>query len=205
MRWELLKASRLGMIGNDVVDLTAAVGESDWRRKGFLKKVFTHRERQAIFQAENQHQMVWLLWSMKEAAYKARQRTFSLPRLLDWQSLECTVSNLSAKKAAGSVKTFHTRFFTTTDLFKNVIHTTAANFPDSTVEKEVLENSSDASKKALLEFVATNFSVSVSELSITKNTYGVPAIRYHNRVLFDRFSLSDHGKFAGFSLSLRIS
>lgn len=193
------------MIGNDVVDLTAAVGESDWRRKGFLKKVFTHRERQEIFQAEDQHQMVWLLWSMKEAAYKARQRTFSLPRLLDWQSLECSVSNLSAKKAAGSVKTSHSHFFTTTDLFRNVIHTTAANSPNSTLKKVVLEGSSDATKKALLKLVATNFSVSVSELSIIKNTFGVPAIRYQNKVLFDRFSLSDHGRFAGFSLSLRIS
>lgn len=193
------------MIGNDVVDLAAAAGESDWRRKGYLKKVFTYRERQAIFHTENQHQMVWLLWSMKEAAYKARQRIFSLPRLLNWQSMECSVDHLSAKKVAGSVETSHTRFFTTTDLSRDVIHTTASNCSNATMKKVVLEDSSEATKKALLEVVATNFSVSVSQLSIVKNSSGVPAIAYQGNVLFDQFSLSDHGRFAGFSLSLRIS
>lgn len=193
------------MIGNDVVDLTAAVRQSDWRRKGFLKKVFSDRERQAIFETENQHQMVWLLWSMKEAAYKARQRAFSLPRLLNWQTLECTITNIGSQKATGAVETTDTRFFTATDLFSDVIHTSATICAYTTVKKVVLEASSEATKKELLQLIARNFSVSVSQLAIKKNSFGVPAIAYQNKVLFDQFSFSDHGRFAAFSLSLRIS
>ncbi len=193
------------MIGNDVVDLTAAAQQSNWRRTGFLRKVFTDRERQVIFETGNQHQMVWLLWSMKEAAYKARQRTFSLPRILNWQSLDCRITTLSTKKATGTVENGHSRFFTATDLSSDVIHTTATPCANTTIKKVILEATSEATKRELLEFVAHYFSVSVSQLSITKDSFGVPAIAYQDKVLFDRFSFSDHGRFAAFSLSLRIS
>ena len=34
------------MIGNDVVDLRRALVESNWKRKGFLTKVFSDSEQQ---------------------------------------------------------------------------------------------------------------------------------------------------------------
>lgn len=62
------------MIGNDVVDLATAKIESNWRRKGLLSKIFTTAEQNLIQNAQNQDEMVWLLWSLKESAYKAYQR-----------------------------------------------------------------------------------------------------------------------------------
>ena len=62
------------MIGNDVVDLVLAQKESNWKRKGFLNKVFTPFEQELIQQAPNQEEMVWMLWSIKESVYKAYQR-----------------------------------------------------------------------------------------------------------------------------------
>ena len=58
------------MIGNDVIDLSLAKTESNWQRKGFLKKLFSNDEQQLILEASNSFEMVWRLWSMKEAAYK---------------------------------------------------------------------------------------------------------------------------------------
>ncbi|MFT4791790.1 MAG: phosphopantetheinyl transferase (holo-ACP synthase), partial [Arcticibacterium sp.] len=58
------------MIGNDVVDLKVAALESNWMRLGFLDKVFSEEEQEVILNSENKSQMVWLFWSMKEAAYK---------------------------------------------------------------------------------------------------------------------------------------
>lgn len=193
------------MIGNDVVDLTAAARESDWRRKGFLEKVFSEREREVIFGAEDHHQMVWLLWSMKEAAYKARQRAYSLPRTIDWQAFECELQGFSSQKATGIVETSRTRFFITADLTSEVIHTTAINHPEIGFKNVLLETSSEMAKKEMLQIVAQHFSVPVSQLSLKKNSTGVPAIAHENRKLFDRFSFSDHGRFAAFSLSLIIS
>lgn len=62
------------MIGNDVVDLVLAQKESNWKRKGFLNKLFTSFEQDLIKKAPNQDEMVWMLWSIKESVYKAYQR-----------------------------------------------------------------------------------------------------------------------------------
>ena len=62
------------MIGNDVVDLVLAQKESNWKRKGFLNKLFTTFEQDLIQKAPNQDEMVWMLWSIKESVYKAYQR-----------------------------------------------------------------------------------------------------------------------------------
>ncbi|MCG9793291.1 4'-phosphopantetheinyl transferase family protein [Flavobacterium algicola] len=62
------------MIGNDVVDLVLARKESNWKRKGYLDKLFTASEQDLIQNATNQDEVVWLLWSIKESVYKAYQR-----------------------------------------------------------------------------------------------------------------------------------
>lgn len=62
------------MIGNDIVDLKLAAQESNWRRKGYLDKIFSEREQGIIFSSENPEVMVWNLWSRKEAAYKIYNR-----------------------------------------------------------------------------------------------------------------------------------
>ncbi len=62
------------MIGNDVIDLVLAKKESNWKRKGFLTKLFTSFEQELIAKATNQEEMVWMIWSIKESVYKAYQR-----------------------------------------------------------------------------------------------------------------------------------
>ena len=68
------------MVGNDIVDLYEASQASNWQRPRFLDKLFSEQEQAYINSAENAFTMVWQLWSMKEATYKAHQRRFSIPR-----------------------------------------------------------------------------------------------------------------------------
>lgn len=70
------------MIGNDVIDLRLAAVESNWRREGYLHKLFSPEEQRLIMQTDEPDRMVWLLWSAKEAAYKiihreTRQRAYA--------------------------------------------------------------------------------------------------------------------------------
>lgn len=193
------------MIGNDVVDLKAAAKESNWRRKGFLDKVFTAREQEALSSFEDQDLLVWLLWSMKEAAYKARQRQFGLSRSLIWHSLECKIEEITSEKASGEVKVGGISYFTVSDITSERVHTSAGNHKNIPFQNEVFKTSSEAVKKELLRCTANFFSLPVQDLSFRKNLYGVPYISYDNRKIFDQFSFSDHGRFAAFSLSLRYS
>jgi len=76
------------LIGNDVIDLSLAKKESNWQRKGFLKKLFSNDEQQLILEALNSFEMVWRLWSMKEAAYKIFTQQHSV-RFFAPKKFEC--------------------------------------------------------------------------------------------------------------------
>jgi phosphopantetheinyl transferase (holo-ACP synthase) len=66
------------MIGNDIVDLDLAQIQSNWKRKGFLDKIFTLNEQKLIFEAAIPDIMVWNLWSRKEAGYKIYNRQMGI-------------------------------------------------------------------------------------------------------------------------------
>ncbi|MEG9326693.1 4'-phosphopantetheinyl transferase superfamily protein [Salinimicrobium catena] len=193
------------MIGNDVVDLKAAAAESDWSRKGFLEKVFSEEERELICAAADQHQMVWLLWSMKEAAYKARQRHFNLPRRLNWELLHCSLEEISTGNASGVVKVGAEKYFTASGITSENIHTTARPNSKIPLENFIFETSSAAAKKELLQQTADFHFLPVADLHFKKDLHGMPYISYKNAEFFNRFSFSDHGRYSAFSLSLRIS
>ena len=105
------------MIGNDVVDLTLAKTESNWQRKGYLNKIFTTKEQNLIYSAQNPTVMVWILWSRKEAVYKIlRQKGESrgfYPLLIN-----CSHEN-------GLVLYKDSVFYSTTQIRNNCIHTIA--------------------------------------------------------------------------------
>lgn len=90
------------MIGNDIVDLAQAKRESNWRRRGYLDKIFTPDEQQLIQAAIDPDQMVWLLWSMKESAYKrAVRRTHN--RAFAPSKIACHLTASTADAAEGVV------------------------------------------------------------------------------------------------------
>jgi len=76
------------MIGNDIVDLALARKESNWKRNGFLDKIFTKNEQLLILNAKNPDVIVWNLWSRKEAAYKIYNRQTNIRGYFPLQ-LEC--------------------------------------------------------------------------------------------------------------------
>jgi phosphopantetheinyl transferase (holo-ACP synthase) len=76
------------VIGNDVIDLALAKKESNWKRKGFLDKIFTPKEQSHILKSQNPETTVWNLWSRKEAAYKIYNRQTQVMAYIPIQ-LEC--------------------------------------------------------------------------------------------------------------------
>ena len=62
------------MLGNDIIDLHKVKAETNWQRAGYLTKIFNAEECVQILHAAKPDQMIWLLWSMKEASYKIINR-----------------------------------------------------------------------------------------------------------------------------------
>ena len=91
------------MIGNDLVDLQHASRESNWMRRGFLHKLFSKQEQQYIMLATKPSEMVWLLWSMKEAAYKIYNRQSGVREFAPLK-LRCKLSLVETAEYHGEVQ-----------------------------------------------------------------------------------------------------
>lgn len=117
------------MIGNDVVDLRLARVESNWKRRGYLEKLFTQTERLAIATAADAEVCLWILWSMKEAAYKIYNRETGIRAYIPFK-LECSLHSLSKSHASGTVVCGEHSCFTLTSIDNDIIHTVAVRISE---------------------------------------------------------------------------
>jgi phosphopantetheinyl transferase (holo-ACP synthase) len=159
------------MIGNDIIDLDLAAKESSWQRKGFLEKIFTPREQELIFNHEVPEIMVWMLWSMKESAYKVYNR-LTARRAYIPQYFECYELDVHPNSATGRVFCDELIFYTKTIVSKEFIRTIA-----------VIEEK-DLRKVKMLD----------NEVKI-KKTNGVPDFFDKMANEFRPISISHHGRF----------
>lgn len=190
------------MIGNDVVDLKLASRQSDWRREGFLEKVFSVTEQHQILASKEPEKLVWLLWSMKEAAYKAHQRRFHLPRKINWQEFECSLTAVSDKSASGRVKAGKAEYITASEITEACLHTAAEIKDRNIVKNSIFETSSAEMKQLFLQQISEAFKVPKKALKIHKDLQGIPFVSFGTTTLFEDFSFSGHGRFCAFSMAV---
>ena len=159
------------MIGNDVIDLVLARKESNWKRKGFLDKIFTSKEQLLISKSLNPEIMVWNLWSRKEAAYKIYNRQTQMRSYIPLQ-LECFDLEEKEEILYGKVICYDTIYFTKTRITLESIETIA-----------VLQTSDFDTIKYLN-----------SEVTIVK-TNGIPDYYDTENQVLKPISKSHHGRF----------
>ncbi len=181
------------MIGNDIIDLSRARIESNWKRKGFLEKQFTTKERQYIFEAKNSFKMVWRLWSMKEAAYKIFMQQHK-ERFFAPIKLECQV--LSEKEGIVSFKNHI--FFTKSTIQQKYICTIAS------LEKEITSDSKIVSSKRIHQSIRKKIQertqFNFSEIKQQKSISGAPNYYHKGTLLTKSCSISHHGNYGVFSI-----
>ncbi|MCZ4225197.1 4'-phosphopantetheinyl transferase family protein [Pedobacter rhodius] len=175
------------MLGNDVVDLNLAKIQSNWRRKNYLDKIFTGEEQKLISLAENPDVTVWLLWSMKEAAYKIHNRTTN-KRLFNPISFQCQILELNNKTAKGFVKYDTLKFLTASEISSDFIHTIATD--NSLFFKNLNEWQNPYHSNYL-----SLFNSQTSGYQIYYNESGLPEIKNtHGKTIHDT-SVSHHGNY----------
>jgi phosphopantetheinyl transferase (holo-ACP synthase) len=155
------------MIGNDIVDLETAQRESNWKRKGFLAKIFTAKEQLLILNSYTPEIMVWNLWSRKEAAYKIYNRETKISGYFPTK-LVCFYESANF----GTVSINNRLYYTQSTITKDYINTVAVT------QKEVLNRIS------ILDIGTT----------IHKN-HGIPYIIDPNTKTQIPVSVSHHGRF----------
>ncbi|MDH7446445.1 4'-phosphopantetheinyl transferase family protein [Aquimarina sp. 2201CG14-23] len=181
------------MIGNDIVDFNLASIQSNWRRKGWLQKICTSSEQSMIHTAQNPNQMVWKLWSMKEATYKAHQRRFSVSPKYNPKDFICTNDIVTVDNY---------KYITSSWITKEYVHTIATcNYNQSYVYK-ILDNSALKYKSILKDCIADIFEIEESSIAIEKDRNHIPVISVNNLLLDTSISLSNHGRFSAFTINL---
>ncbi|MFV5696444.1 4'-phosphopantetheinyl transferase superfamily protein [Flavobacterium sp. LB3P122] len=136
------------MIGNDIVDLALAKKESNWKRKGFLDKIFTPQEQLLIYNAINPEVMVWNLWSRKEAAYKIYNRETQIRAFIPLK-LICYFEN----ETLGTVICNEILYYTQTKISEQYIHSIAVIKKEYFNEIKTLDSNAKIIKKNGIPFI----------------------------------------------------
>ncbi|WP_333863792.1 4'-phosphopantetheinyl transferase family protein [Sphingobacterium sp.] len=159
------------MIGNDIVDLVQSRKDSNWRRRGFITKIFNENEQLLIANSYDPEIVVWLLWSMKEAAYKIWNRETGNRKYVP-NKLICSIVEMSCGSAVGEVICEANRYYTKTIFCSDCIHTIALKVFDH------------------LDHV-----VEIERCEIVKDPLGLPGIAMEGRRELLPVSISNHGRF----------
>ncbi|MEP6928924.1 MAG: 4'-phosphopantetheinyl transferase superfamily protein [Flavobacterium sp.] len=158
------------MIGNDVIDISQSRIESNWKRKGLIEKIFTSEEQLLIANDADPEMMVWLLWSMKEAAYKVYNRQTKIREYIPGK-LVCKILSKKETCILGQVLCMGFVYYTKTIVTKNSIHTVAVSLLND------------------LDHI-----VEITNQKIIKDQFGIPHLTNEINQLKE-VSVSNHGRF----------
>lgn len=158
------------MIGNDVVDILQSRQESNWQRKGFIEKLFTVEEQLLIKQDSEPEILIWLFWSMKEAAYKIYNRQTKRREYIP-KKLMCKIVSKNNDYISGQVTCGENIYYTKTTILNDAIHTIAVS-----------------------SFNDLNNVIEIDKYGILKDEYGIPYLDDLSYISKD-VSISNHGRF----------
>jgi phosphopantetheinyl transferase (holo-ACP synthase) len=192
------------MTGNDIVDLATAAVESNWKRKGFLDKLFTLKEQQYINGCTFPDAMVWRLWSMKESAYKIHIRKCG-ERLFAPQKFRCSLLS----QTAGIVEYHNNSYQTNSITAKDYVYSTAkrtgienGEFIDSCfyLPKVVYLNQQQFIYKKVIDHYKTVTGDLQKNISVVKDKNGIPFLNCNSKFQIP-VSITHHGNYAAFTIN----
>ena len=187
------------MIGNDIVDLELAQKKSNWRRRGFLEKVFSRKEQIMIAESSEPDILVWRLWSMKESAYKAQLRIQKSIKI-NPKSFDCQI--LSKKK--GVVISGKNIYHTISEMNNDFVYTQARTTESDlgifsrVIDMDQSHSQSDQLYKALISYVSTCTCHDQTDIQIVKNSLGIPELLQKGKKTHMLCSLSHHGRYGSY-------
>ncbi len=169
------------MIGNDIIDLQVVRSESIVLQQRRLDKICTLAEQRYIRQAENPWQAFWLIWTRKEACYKAFQRNNYIHSICPHQ-IENQID--PAGILSETICFRGKQFFVQTAIDGSKIHSICTSTPERLKDIHVLDD--------LLELLYL--------FDFKKDTNGLPFLQTKNNHRLIPVSKSSHGAFTAYAL-----
>lgn len=195
------------MIGNDIIDLKEVSESSRTRRQRFLNKVFTIDEQAFLLTQNDINGSIWLLWSMKESAWKAHYRNSSIrlfsPKLMQCKAQYCSIEG----DFVSGIVSVEKKQYQTFSLWKNdLIHTTA-NSTAVPIEHDFFRMAAVSSKgqsaqvrNKVCQTISSHLGYSLNAISIGYSNHGVPQVIVNGVNSNIKLSISHHGRFGAYAI-----
>ena len=138
--------------------------------------------------------MVWLLWSMKEAAYKIHVQQFET-RFFNPKKIECNL--ISDEK--GVITIDESIYFTNTKITKDYVYTIAVLNNKDQYKSECFKIESN-NYKTQSNTLKRHFkkALNIEDLHIKKNHIGIPKLFNNDKEMPITFSLTHCGHFCAY-------
>ena len=181
------------MIGNDIVDLKLAKKQSNWQRKGFLEKQFSASEIKAIRNSEKPFELVWLFWSMKEAAYKSYLKSNN-KRFFAPQKFNCCITSKNEALVNFLDVEFRINYIITTDYIHSWVAQKASK---NLIQKSFFIADERQQSTITNQSLLANFT---DDISINKNEIGIPYLTKSSKKLPISISTAHHGNYGAYAI-----
>lgn len=172
------------MIGNDVVDLSFAKKNTRYHTQAFQEKVFHTEEIKSFGSFPLPSHLFWKLWSIKETAYKAHQRRFTMPQKLNpfsFQVQSITDDLSMVKKDAFIYK---------------VLSYQNSDWVYSMLANSQLQSYQNFDIKTTSSFFYPKLTRHDLNHKVIKNQWGIPFIQVNNNL--HPISITHHGKYMAY-------
>jgi phosphopantetheinyl transferase (holo-ACP synthase) len=191
--------------GNDIIDIALAKKESNWKRKGFLEKLFTPPEQLYIRQAQHPVNLVWLFWSMKESAYKVYTRQYS-GRFFAPNKIECALMTSCTGQVTINQRKYNTISALTDKYIYSIAKPSGCN--PSLFHSKCFYNhkSSDTNSCQLINEKIKNYYASITgkekmNLTLIKDNNNLPTLFCKDDHSKIPVSITHHGNYAAFTIN----
>jgi phosphopantetheinyl transferase len=198
------------VVGNDIVDLDLA-DKGAYKRERFLNKVLLPSEQKLVRDSEDPGTLFWVLWSMKESAYKLHFRKH-LTRALNPIRFRCFFDgdyDLGPEvRFSGRVEVGDEVYQTNTILCKDFVHTTAIDgSEDIRIQSEEVSAGSpikirEKTIDALVGSIGATSDLRSDKIEFTKDTNGLPFLTDTCKGIFKPCSISHHGRFGAYAVAI---
>ena len=203
------------MVGNDIVDLSLA-SRNAWKQERFLDKVLLSSEKELVKNSSDPGTLLWLLWSMKESAYKLNFRT-DLKRSMNPIRFTCSFDTEielgfdceTGSRVEGRVSVGQKVYRTDSIIRKGYVHTTALPVRQSQMVSVGQISADDPDKvrhntiNELIQAFAITSGLKYETLKFTKDKNGIPLLTDADRSFCKACSISHDGRFGAYAFALR--
>lgn len=195
------------MLGNDIIDLEEVLHSGQAKRVGFQERICTLAELSPLQRFFSRELSIWILWALKESAYKCYIQAGGLPVFAP-KKFTVAVETISELQVSAHLHTPVGQFkgqiqvnstYLIAESWRSELALQPIHRGIQILNAKFQKEKSILLKQAFCQHFSKSHQVDIGELEVRKDHLNVPAIYLAEEKLPYTLSLSHHGSWGLFS------